>query len=197
MLKVFYADTAKLPLPDYGRIYSVERREYLQSITDAKNAAQSYHVWLLLQCALDRESGDAEKYNFSVTENGRWVCTNAPLFFSLSHSENAVVAALSSCGAVGADVEVIGDRILKLEKRLLNSAKEEKIFRGLTGDERKVYLTSLWCDKESKYKFGNNYVWHNKPKFHHKIIEFSENKQYFVSVCSEAEIDVFEKLLPE
>ena len=128
MLKVIYADTAKLPLPDYGRIYSVERREYLQSITDKKNSAQSYHVWLLLQCALDRESGDAEKYNFSVTENGRWVCTNAPLFFSLSHSENAVVAALSSCGAVGADVEVIDDRILKLEKKLLNSAKEEKIF---------------------------------------------------------------------
>ena len=82
-----------------------------------------------------------------LENEGVWLLKNNILNFSLAHSKNCIVVAISD-KKVGVDVEKLDDKILKLKNKLnfesFNTVKD---------------LTLAWTKRESLFKAtaGNNY----------------------------------------
>lgn len=116
---------------------------------DVKN--QKEEVWSLLCLALKKSYGiDASQISFKKTANGKWISDKC--CFSLSHSNNILVAAVSKT-PVGVDVEKIdGKRMTeRLAKRILTD-KESNIFFNTAKEKRTQLLADAWTTKESIFK---------------------------------------------
>lgn len=123
-----------------------------EEIAGCKNLAvkrQKYAVWRLLEYGLKRSFGyDAARLSFIREAGGKWRCDGCE--FSLSHSKNAVAAALSR-KPVGVDIEA-ADAIKdeRLVKKIL-TAKESAAYARLSAG-REEFLLRRWTEKESLFK---------------------------------------------
>ena len=169
MVKVYFTDisnfdfnTNELPL-----IYDKQRITYIESINDAKRKKQSFFVWLLLEYVL-RADFNVFKPKFSFVDE-KWFLKNSNVKFSITHSENIVAISISdNVQAVGVDVEIVSDKILKLQK----------LFNNLNGNvDIKDFLTIKWTEKESKFKSQN------KNNFSTCEIYDNNGSKYFLTVC--------------
>lgn len=181
MIKAYYADICDFPVPsddDIGKnVYSVARAEYLFSLRAPKRLKQSYYMWLLLQ-NICKEAG-VDCSDFERGQNGNWFSPSLGYNFSFSHSENIVLVAVSEA-ALGVDVELISDRILKLKNKITGSASV------YSAEE----LTAIWTEKESEYKRGSSARFITD-----KIIDCQKN-EYCVCVCSdENRVEFIQKTL--
>ena len=157
MQKVFFSDIKGISDVLNVNIESEQRRKYIDSISDGKRRKESVLVWKLLEYAL---SGyyHIEKATFIKEECGKWASDIKGVDFSLSHSNNIVVAAISDRGAVGADTERISDKIFKVEKYIFqdlseNPTEKDNLKKALGADKAEK-LTFLWTRKESRIKSG-------------------------------------------
>ena len=103
---------------DIGKVYPAERNLEISVCYSATFAKQRYFVWELLSYALEQTIGKSVKEaNLYKDENGVWRCKE--IFFSLSHSKNALAVAVSGY-PVGVDIELIDGRFNdKLASRIL------------------------------------------------------------------------------
>lgn len=143
-----------------------ERRQYVMSINDDKRKRQSVFVWKLLESALKSEFNFGDEIEF-YQKDGEWFVNEKNVKFSLSHSNDMVVVAVSN-SRVGVDVELCSSKILKLAKKFpeINDL-----------DDKIEALTLLWTKKESEYKakvLGNS--------FSEKV--FVLNERYVISACA-------------
>ncbi len=170
MVKVFYCDINNcIDFEKFIDGFQKSRREYVLSITDTLRRKQSILVWKLLEFCLFKFYLIK---NPSFTEsNGIWKLENYSVNFSLAHSKNCIVVAISD-NKVGVDVEKLDEKILKLKNKLNVANDNEKTIKSLTLE---------WTKRESLYKVGfvNNYI--------SKYIVDELLDEYCLTVCTNYE----------
>lgn len=150
MLKLFFADISKvstdfsaLPLSDYR----------ISKLTKAKNEAQfrrNIGAELLLIYAVRQIKPDVFlTFELKTNEAGKPYIPDCDLFFSLSHSGNYVLCAISDA-SVGADIQKIETGRLKIAERFFTSAENEYIIKS---EDKDFAFTKLWSLKESYLKW--------------------------------------------
>ncbi len=147
------------------------RREYLLSISNENRRKQSYFVWRVLEKALA-----SEKYYNPIFcfDNGKWMVKGDECYFSLAHSSNVVCCAISK-NPIGVDVELINDKLLRLKNRY--SIEEN------SGDEL-LSIAECWTREEARFKASVD----NEIKS--CVIETSCGERYFLSVCTNEELEI-------
>ena len=166
VIKVYYSFTTEYHIDDKIEIEDFERQRYISTITDKERKAQSIKVWKLLEFALKKDFS-INDMQFERCENGSWQLKNGKPFFSLSHSKGLVVVAIDEENNIGVDVELVSNKILKIQKLFPNLSNEQ------INEDR---LTLEWTKKESlfKNKKGKNFV-------SNKI--FNNGNYYYVTAC--------------
>ncbi len=86
-------------------------------------------------------------------ESGKPYLEHGFPFISISHSHDYVAILLHHEKAVGIDIQLIADKILKIKDRFLNSKEQECYQQSGNGLE---YLHRIWCAKEALYKIHGN-----------------------------------------
>lgn len=99
MLSVFYAIIPDGKIEKTGNIL---RDEEICSALNEKVKRQKFFAWKLLQKGLNKLGFNPLDIEFFKSGNGKW--TSNKVNFSISHSEKAVVVAISDL-PVGVDVE--------------------------------------------------------------------------------------------
>ena len=134
------------------------RNEYIRSATDPRVRRQRYAVWFLLDLALcERFGKGVAAFDFKRDPDGKWSCADEGVYFSLSHSRNAVAVALSDA-PVGVDIEAldgIDGRRPDLIRRVL-TASERQTFEALPRQSQARFFAEKWCAKEAVFKRGGN-----------------------------------------
>lgn len=162
-MKVYYCDISDLNIEDVDyNSFSLLRKSYVESINDEKRKLQSVLVWKLLVYVLGSDD------NFVQAENGSWLDKTGKVIFSISHSNNVVVVAVSG-NQVGVDVEMIKDSIVKIKRRF-----DFVLDESLSVAEN---LTLAWTKEESKYKSNN------QDNYFSKKIKDKYNNEYYVCAC--------------
>lgn len=144
------------PELEVGAVFSPARAKLLKETAAPAMKRQRYLVWRLLEFAAAHSLGlDPAALVFEKAQEGRWFCPD--FFFSLSHTEDAVAAAVSR-SPVGVDVEslpVFARRYAAdpaLCARMLRRIAAPEELAGCGGREAETLLR-LWTGKESLFKF--------------------------------------------
>ncbi len=87
----------------------------------------------------------------TINGSGKPEFNHGHLHFSLSHCSGFAAGIVSEKGPVGIDVEVISNRVLKVEKKFLN-AHELEWLGEFELNLRPTYATLLWSIKETVFK---------------------------------------------
>ncbi len=172
MNKIYYSNISQLNFDTDFSDFSDVRKKYIQRITDKKRKIQSIAVWKLLQIAIVRNYGNIN-IEFSY-DNGRFFVKNNKLYFSLAHSKDIVVVCVSE-KPCGIDVELVSDKILKIDKKILNNLST---YTNLNKEEKVHCLTKIWTESEAKYKSGCNDIVYSD-------FLIDDNNRYYLSVSSE------------
>lgn len=181
------------------------RNQLVQRCTDTLTRQQRYCVWRLLDYALKQHCGKGvDSFRFKPSENGKWSC-DAPAQFSLSHSNNVVVVAISA-QKVGVDIEAVSsfsDRTCDeaFVNRVLNSAERQQLMCRDPASRNQTFAL-LWTNKESVFKLGDNPYFIPKsidttlfapPARSSRLLEIGGN-QYALSVatreCAKVELNL-------
>ncbi len=176
-------------IPKEGKIktvYPPARDAEINACGSEKVRREKYYAWKLLEYALERTFGKKlKKLSVTKNKNGKWECSD--FAFSLSHSGNAVVVALSR-KALGVDIERIEPVKSGVENKIL-TAKENDEFSALPIEEKNRYLLEKWTQKESVFKSLNQPVFHpDRIETANEQVETQEieiaGEKYLLSVCS-------------
>ncbi|MBE7084749.1 MAG: 4'-phosphopantetheinyl transferase superfamily protein [Clostridiales bacterium] len=163
----------------------------LEEISACKNERvqkQKYSAWKLLEFALNRSFGlSIKKINLEKNSFGKWISSDC--FFSISHSDKAVVVAVSR-GEVGVDVECDTDKAEKIKDKVFTALEREE-YEQLDEGQKKRYFLEKWTQKESIFKkkgegvFRPNEIETRDYKTSRKSITVG-GKEYLVSVATDA-----------
>ena len=175
VIRVYYSDITNCSYDDsHIEAFPLLRRDYVKSITDDNRKRQSVFVWLLLEEMLKEIK---VKGNFSVDAKGKWRIIGDDVKFSLAHSGNIVIVALTDCEYVGVDVEKCSEKVLKLK----NKFKDFNV-----GNVSCVeYFAREWTKKESSFKAGK------KCEFYSRKIFDKNGDEYFLTLCTKDRFESF------
>lgn len=156
--KVYIADITSLYNDaDYKKHYekaSSDRKTKADKLLSQKDKALSIGVWSLLRYAVsDVTEYDFDKLIFSADSNGKPYTVDNPFFFSLSHSGNYAVCAISS-EPIGVDIEQEKEINEKIKQRFAKNIVE------WTKKEAKGKLTGkgLFDKSEDEYVYSNKKI---------------------------------------
>lgn len=135
--------------PEPSVIFPPLRKQQIDETSDPLLKRQRIFDWQVLSDMIGRLSGKRmQDLSFSKTPGGKWECDG--LYFSLSHSEDWIAAAVSD-QPVGVDIEVLSSKTDEKLKAALS--------RFLTDDELKAHPPTsmtdrfaMWTRKESLFK---------------------------------------------
>ena len=176
-LRVYYAP---LPSVDFHaeRLACEKRKEAVLALKNEAAQREKFFVWRLLEYAVRTSTGlDINKINPRLEATGKWVCDG--LFFSLSHSDRGIAAAVSD-EPCGVDIErEVPPRDDNFAKKILNE-QEMCEYISTPKSERAALFTEFWSKKESLFKMGNDSVF--SPK---KIDTHSSSKALKVTLLGD------------
>jgi len=130
-------------------LLSDERREKAFRYQSKQSRKLSIGVYLLLRFALKENYDIDEAVDFEYSDKGKPSLKNHPdIYFSLSHSRNVVVCAVSD-SEVGVDVQYIAPVSDKVAKRVLTDEEYDIFKKSSVKDE---YFCEIWTIKESYLK---------------------------------------------
>ena len=151
--KVFIARTDDLNDDTvFMRLYhavSSETRSKIDNLSFRKDKMLSLATEILLKIALN--SIGITEYTIKHSDEGKPYLTNNEIHFSLSHSEETVMCAISET-EIGADVEKVSDIDMKIAKRFFHPAEYELMTKLHTDTEMRDLFFRLWTLKESFLK---------------------------------------------
>ena len=155
MTKVYLADTDRLEDPVvFQKLYRtvpVHRQEKIVAIRFPKGKRLSLGAWFLLMHALREAGVTEENIRLSYGPSGKPYLQDFPnLFFSLSHSENRVMCAVSF-EEVGCDVEKIKAANMPLAERFFCREEYDAIVSVPPAERDEVFFR-FWTLKESFIK---------------------------------------------
>lgn len=156
MVKVYRADTKKLRNEAlFRRLYGtvpIHRRERIDRLRYQKDQRLSLGAWLLLVEGMREWGIHDREMELSYGEGGKPFLRDHPdIFFSLSHSGEAVMCAVSD-GEVGCDVEKVKGTDLRIARRFFHEREYACISREETPEARQRMFYRLWTLKESFMK---------------------------------------------
>lgn len=154
MLEIYLLDVSDMTEEKFNNVLdglSERRRARALGYVNIKDGNLSAGAGYLLDCALKKYGLTEKNVEIVLGGHGKPYFKKLGLFFSLSHSGDIAVCALSD-GEVGADVQKIKTPTDALIKRVC-SESEIKSYNSLKEDERGKFFTRLWTAKESYLKF--------------------------------------------
>ena len=144
MIKLYIADVSRLDIKKaLGAVSDYRRNKALRCPDEGK-----MRCCLGVELLLHRALGVTEPLDYSLDANGKPYFENGSVFFSLSHSGNYAVCAVSDC-EVGVDIEQPRRNSLKLAKRFFTEGEYELIAESADPDEQ---FCRIWVIKESYIK---------------------------------------------
>ncbi len=153
MLKLYHCDISKMSDEDFLKAYikSEETRRAKADKLKKKPAKKlSIAAGELVRNAIAKEFNiAADDIRFRVDKNGKPYTESAPVHFSISHSKNIAVCAVSD-KPVGIDIEYVRDVNLKVAKRLF--APDELMYVFEKWDLSKRRFFEIWTRKEAYVK---------------------------------------------
>ncbi len=138
-------------------VLPASRNDYVASAANSLVRAQRYCVWRLLDVALTQCTGKGvADLSLVRCDDGLWRCADSGVYFSLSHSGNAVAAAVSGV-AVGVDVELYrAERFNSRLARRIASDDELRAYSLCAPGENSRFVAELWARRESAFKYYRN-----------------------------------------
>lgn len=136
--------------------FSEKSQPYFEAITQKKNDKAFIHSAsgvALLGKMLSELKLPQKKLTLRRLENGRPYIENASLDFNISHTDNAVMCAVTECGIIGCDIQ--SDRYYSEEK--LSSLAgffmtDEQLAEFAVSNDKNAYFYRLWTVKEACLK---------------------------------------------
>lgn len=186
MLKLYHCDISKMSDEDFLKAYvkSEESRRAKADKLKKKPAKKlSIAAGELVRSAIAKEFNIAtDDIRFRVDKNGKPYTDSAPVHFSISHSKNIAVCAISD-KPVGIDIEFVKDVNLNIAKRLFAPDELQYVFEKW--DLSKHRFFEIWTRKEAYVKLigkGVSYF----PNFSvmgNNSIETHVRNRYIVSIA--------------
>lgn len=157
---------------------------YLESLSHSK---RNLH-WLATRVLL-REMLDTEEYiDCEVDENGKPFLLNFPHHISLSHSFDYAAVIVSKKRPVGIDIELIKDKIVRIQSKFLSPAE-----LGFIDDAHRIeHLYTCWCAKEAIYKLQGKRSVSLKDNIRLSPFKYSEEGCFSANLQSESGSQKFE-----
>lgn len=150
---VYAADVTALSEPQlFAEAYaavSPERRETADRYKSDNDKRLALGAELLLRYGLLEAGYKDFPLSFSLGDNGKPYLSDGSIYFSISHSGNWAVCAVSDC-EIGCDIEKIRPVDLKLSCRF--TAKEHDYIMSANPDEQLGLFFRCWTLKESFMK---------------------------------------------
>lgn len=180
-------------------VYPPERDKQIRETKNENSRIERYAVWTVLEQAIEHSFSLSLK-DLVFTENkGKWCCDK--LYFSLSHSRDAVAVAVSN-DRCGVDIEALE----RFRSRYSDPALLDKMYSKICSPEENVSVQSpddlikIWTKKESIYKcFGTERFQPksiNSSAFETLTVNLSLPNRHVVSFCgsklSHAHVYVFD-----
>lgn len=91
--------------------------------------------------------------NHILLDGKRPYLKNNSFYFSISHCADYAAAIVSRSRPVGIDVEVVSEKLVRLEKKFLNNTEQHIIRAAENSLTLKERLASSWSAKESMFKW--------------------------------------------
>ncbi len=186
MLKLYHCDISKMSDEDFLKAYvkSEESRRAKADKLKKKPAKKlSIAAGELVRSAIAKEFNIAtDDIRFRVGKNGKPYTDSAPVHFSISHSKNIAVCAISD-KPVGIDIEFVKDVNLNIAKRLFAPDELQYVFEKWDLSKRRFF--EIWTRKEAYVKLigkGISYF----PNFSvmgNNSIETHIRDKYIVSIA--------------
>jgi len=134
---------------DFSEVYPKARANELSNTRHPQLYRQRYWGWRLLEAGIRHTFGwKMEELTFKKLRSGKWTCDQ--LYFSLTHSDHWVAAAVSN-RPVGIDMEPMAAAAQrpweKLSAKIL-SDEEKQRFQPICPEQ----MLAVWTRKESSFK---------------------------------------------
>lgn len=123
----------------------------LEFISSLNNGKRLLH-WLSTRLLLRQMLNTADYIDCRMDEHGKPYLVNADYEISLSHSFDYAAVMISKYKKVGVDIELINDKIKKIQRKFLTDLELSQI----QDEDRTLALYVCWCAKEAIYK------WHGR-----------------------------------
>lgn len=130
---------------------SAERREKAGRFAFEKDRRLCIGAGLLLNKALSDAGVEPERAETVTDERGKPYLKGGGVFFSLSHSGETVLCAVSPW-ELGCDIEELGDADIAIAKRFFHENECRRIFSPETAEKRRELFFRYWTLKESFLK---------------------------------------------
>lgn len=186
MLKLFHCDISKMSDEDFLKAYikSDETRKLkADKLKNKPDKKLSIAAGELVRKAIAKEFDiDSESIRFRIDSKGKPYTESAPVHFSISHSKNIAVCAISD-KPVGIDIEYIRDVNLNVAKRQFAPDEIRYVFEKWELTKQRFF--EIWTRKEAYVKLigkGVSYF----PKFSvmgNRRIETHIKNRYIVSIA--------------
>lgn len=149
MLKVYYANISDIDPEADQELFSAYRKERLKTTKPLLSRRQGIGVELLLNEAVHR-NWPVQRLPLTIEtdEKGKPFCRALPGYFSLSHSGDYAVCAVSS-QPLGVDIQKKVRYRADLPERCFSSDEREQLFKAADRDDEFI---RIWALKESFVK---------------------------------------------
>lgn len=155
MTEIFYINISDFTPRIYSEVLSLlpeERREKAERYAFKQDKYLSAAAGYALYIALKERGINYSSAKIMTGENGKPYIDGEKTYFSLSHSGNIALCAVSD-NEVGADVQEIKPLKRDISARILTDS-EAAALRTLSEDEKTDFLFRIWTEKESVMKFS-------------------------------------------
>ena len=186
MLKLFYCDVTKMSETEFNALYykSDERRKAkVDRLRKKPSKKLSVAAGNLVRNAIAKEVNmKPEDLRFRTAKNGKPYVENANVQFSISHSCDIAVCAISD-KPVGIDIELIRNANVNVARRLFTPDEQVYVFEKWTQVRERFF--EVWTRKEAYAKMlgrGVSYF----PQFSvmgNKNIKTHIRERYIVSIA--------------
>ncbi len=141
---------------EYGLAFSLMTEERKKSVLKKRNDIQKKQTVLgeyLCKTGISDFLGlDINNINLGRTPEGKPFAQDIDVHFSVSHSENLAVCAVSH-NPIGIDCEYMRDINLRLTKIACTDSDKDFIFQTDDTNEQKNRFFMVWTAKEAYFKF--------------------------------------------
>lgn len=163
-------------------LLSQEKREKIERLKDFDDKKRSVCGEMLAKCAIAELCGKkAEDLVFEVKKSGKPFCKNADIEFSISHSGDFAVCAVSD-RPIGIDIQKIVPYNEKIAKRVCSDEELKTIKNSC--DKAKEFI-KIWTKKEAALKRDEKSIFSKDIKncLLDKAVKTIEFSDYIVSIC--------------
>lgn len=188
MLKLYHYNVSKMSEAEFQELYykgDIIRKAKVDRLRKRPAKRLSIAAGELVRKAISKEFNiDAKDIRFRTGKNGKPYVENVEVEFSISHSGDIAVCAISD-KPVGIDIERIKDVNINAAKRLFTADEQNYVFEKWGFAKQRFF--EVWTRKEAYVKMLGKGISHF-PEFSvmgNKNIETHIRERYIVSVARE------------